>query len=360
MTRTLLATKLYAPRLRRGLVARPGLLARVEGGAEARLTLVSAPAGFGKSTILADWLHQRAVADRYVAWLSLDPADDEPAMFWTYVVTALHGAVPDLDGSALFELLDSTPLPVELMLTTLLNELATAPGEVWLILDDYHTVNDHEVSQGMAFLVDHLPAHVHVVLSTRADPDLPLARWRARGELVEIRVADLRFTPEETFAYLAGATGHALAAADVEVLAERTEGWIAALQLAALSLRGRDDVSGFIRRFAGDDRYIVDYLIEEVLRHLPDPVRGFLLRRQSSTGSPARCATPSPVATTAARCSRLSNAPTCSSSPSTTSGSGTATTTCSPTSCGRACSASNRTRSRCCTSAPASGTSATS
>ena len=163
------------------------------------------------------------------------------------------------------------------MLTTLLNELAAAPGEVWLVLDDYHLVDNHEVDQGLTFLLEHLPPHVHVVLSTRADPDLPLARWRARSELVEIRAADLRFTSDEAAAYLNEATGLRLAARDVEALEERTEGWIAALQLAALSLRGRDDVSGFIARFAGNDRYIVDYLVEEVLQHQPEPVREFLL-----------------------------------------------------------------------------------
>ena len=212
-----------------------------------------------------------------MAWLSLDAADNEPASFWTYVVTALQGAVPGVGASAL-ELLASSPVPTELVLTTLLNELAAAPGEVWLVLDDYHLVDNHEVNEGVAFLLEHLPAQVHVVISTRADPDLPLARWRVRGELVEIRAADLRFTSDEANAYLNVATGLDLAAADVAVLEERTEGWIAALQLAALSLQGREDVSGFIARFAGDDRYIVDYLIEEVLRHQPDAVRGFLLQ----------------------------------------------------------------------------------
>ena len=186
-----------------------------------------------------------------MAWLSLDPADNEPASFWTYVVTALQGAVPGVGSSAL-ELIASSPLPTDLVLTTLLNELAAAPGEVWLVLDDYHLVDNHEVRDGMAFLLEHLPPHVHVVLSTRADPDLPLARWRVRGELVEIRAADLRFTSDEAAAYLNEVTGLDLAAADVAVLEERTEGWIAALQLAALSHPGaRRTSSGFIARFAG-------------------------------------------------------------------------------------------------------------
>ena len=277
MTRPLMATKLYVPKLRRGLVARPRLLERMGSGADARLTLVSAPAGFGKTTVLAAWLQEASAAGRRVAWLSLDAADNEPASFWTYVVTALQRAVPGVGASAL-ELLASSPVPTELVLTTLLNELAAAPDEVWLVLDDYHLVDNHEINEGLAFLLEHLPAQVHVVLSTRADPDLPLARWRVRGELVEIRAADLRFTSDEANAYLNVATGLELAAADIAVLEERTEGWIAALQLAALSLQGRQDVSGFITRFAGDDRYIVDYLIEEVLRHQPAAVRDFLLQ----------------------------------------------------------------------------------
>ena len=237
---------------------------------------MSAPAGFGKTTLLAEWLGTTPDHDHPVAWLSLDPADNEPTSFWTYVVTALHTAVPSVGLSEL-ELLASSPLSIDLVLTTLLNELAGAPSGVWLVLDDYHLVENHDVRDGMTFLLEHLPPPVHVVLSTRADPDLPLARWRVRGELVEIRAADLRFTSDEAAVYLNEATGLHLGAEDVAVLEERTEGWIAALQLAALSMQGREDVSGFIAQFAGNDRYIVDYLVEEVLAQQPDPVREFLL-----------------------------------------------------------------------------------
>ena len=179
--RPVMATKLYVPRLRRGLVARPRLLRRMEGGADARLTLVSAPAGFGKTTVLAAWLHEVSAVGRCSAWLSLDATDNDPASFWTYVVTALQSAVPGVGERAL-ELLASSPVPTELVLTTLLNELATTSGELWVVLDDYHLVDNQEVNVGVAFLLEHLPAQVHVVVSTRADPDLPLARWRARGE----------------------------------------------------------------------------------------------------------------------------------------------------------------------------------
>ena len=276
MARPMIATKLYVPKLRRGLVARPRLLERLRRGEESRLTLVSAPAGFGKTTLLAEWLGETPGDDRCVAWLSLDPSDSEPASFWTYVVTALRAAVPCV-GSGALELIASSPLPTDLVLTTLLNELAAAPGQVWLVLDDYHLVDNQDVRDGMTLLLEHLPPHVHLVLSTRADPDLPLSRWRVRGELVEIRAADLRFTSDEAATYLNEATGLHLAAGDIEVLEERTEGWIAALQLAALSIQSSEDVSSFVARFAGNDRYIVDYLVEEVLAHQPEPVREFLL-----------------------------------------------------------------------------------
>jgi len=285
VARPLIATKLYVPKLRRGLVERRRLGAQLRRGAESRLTLVSAPAGFGKTTLLAEWLGETPGQDRAVAWLSLDLSDNEPESFWTYVVTALQTAVPGVASAAL-ELIASSPLPTDLVLTTLLNELAAAPGEVWLVLDDYHLVDSHDVRDGIIFLLEHLPTHVHVVLSTRADPDLPLARWRVRGELVEIRAADLRFTSDEAARYLNEATGLHLAAGDIAILEERTEGWIAALQLAALSLQQSADASGFIARFAGNDRYIVDYLVEEVLAHQSEPVREFLLRTAVLNAAP--------------------------------------------------------------------------
>ena len=276
MAGPLIATKLYVPKVRPGLVARPRLLDRLRHGATSKLTLLSAPAGFGKTTLLAEWLGETVGEDRSVAWVSLDPSDNEPSSFWTYVVTALQTAVPGVGAGAL-ELIASSPLPTDLVPTTLLNELAAAPGEIWLVLDDYHLADSDGVRDGMTLLLEHFPPQVHLVLSTRADPDLPLARWRVRGELVEIRAADLRFTSDEAATYLIEATGLHLAVKDVEALEERTEGWIAALQLAALSVQGRDDISTFIARFAGTDRYIVDYLVEEVLAHQPEPVREFLL-----------------------------------------------------------------------------------
>lgn len=240
------------------------------------MTLVSAPAGFGKTTLIAEWLGGMEEDHRRIAWVSLDAADSDPASFWTYVVSALQTAVPGVGPSAL-ELIAPSGGSTESVLTMMLNDLALAPDDVWLVLDDYHLVDSHEVANGMVFLLDHLPSHVHVMISTRADPELPLPRWRVRGELVELRAAELRFTSEEATAYLNAVAGLDLSAVDVEALEQRTEGWVAALQLAALSLQGRDDAAGFIAGFAGNDRYIVDYLVEEVLQHQPDPVRNFLL-----------------------------------------------------------------------------------
>jgi LuxR family maltose regulon positive regulatory protein len=263
----LLETKLYVPRLRRGLVARPRLIERMRRGAESKLTLISAPAGFGKTTLLAEWLAAAPAAERSAAWVSLDQDDNQPVSFWTYVITALQTVAPGVGARALSQL-QGPPPPIETFLATLLNELTAAPNDVVLVLDDYHVIDAPDIDDGMAFLLDHLPPQVHVVITTRADPPLPLARLRARGELVEIRAADLRFTPQEAAAYLNDVMGLGLAAGDVATLEGRTEGWIAALQLAALSMQGRDDVAGFIAGFAGDDRYIVDYLVEEVLQRV--------------------------------------------------------------------------------------------
>src|SRR5664280_2839471 len=201
----------------------------------------------------------------------------QPTTFWTYVITALQTAVPGV-GASVLPLLQSAQPPIESVLAAVLNELSAVPNEVDLVLDDYHLVDGPDVRPGMAFLLEHLPPHVHLVISTRADPLLPLARLRARGELVEVRAADLRFTPDEVAAYLNDVIGLGLAAKDIAALEGRTEGWIAALQLAALSMQGRDDIGGFIAGFAGDDRYIVDYLVEEVLQRQSEQVRTFLLR----------------------------------------------------------------------------------
>ncbi len=277
----LLETKFYVPRSRGGLVPRPRLIERLDRGTASKLTLVSAPAGFGKTTLLTEWLAAGPAApagERLAAWLSLDQADNDPASFWTYVIAALRTAASGVGESTLPLLQAPRPPPIETVLTVLLNDLGTITADIVLVLDDYHVIDASDVQDEMAFLLDHLPPGLHVVIASRADPALPLARWRARGELVEIRAAELRFTPDEAAAYLNEIMGLRLTARDVAALEGRTEGWIAALQLAALSMQGRDDVAGFIAGFAGDDRYVVDYLAEEVLQRQPDRVQAFLLQ----------------------------------------------------------------------------------
>jgi LuxR family maltose regulon positive regulatory protein len=276
MTSPLVETKLYVPKVRRSLVARPRLSERLSRGAQSRLTLISAPAGFGKTTLLSEWLAAAGPEQRSVAWLSLEESDRGPGLFWTYVITALQSAAPGV-GAAALPLLKSAQAPIDTVLATLLNELNAVPNEIHLVLDDYHLVDGPAIEAGMVFLLEHLPPHVHLVISSRADPALPLARLRARGELVEVRAAELRFTLDEAAGYLNEIIGLDLTRHDIAALEGRTEGWIAALQLAALSMQGRADVAGFIAGFAGDDRYIVDYLVEEVLRRQPDQVRSFLI-----------------------------------------------------------------------------------
>jgi len=276
VTSSLIDTKLYAPPRPKGLVSRPHLTDRVQRGAQSKLTLVSAPAGFGKSTLLAEWLGVAPADESGIAWLSLDPGDNEPVAFWTHVIAAIR-TVARTVGARSLTLLESPDPSIEAILAPLLNELNALPDDLVLVLDDYHAIESPEIQVGMAFLLDHLPAQVHLVIATRADPGLPLARLRARGELIEIRAVDLRFTPDEASALLNGVMSLGLTARDIAALERRTEGWIAAIQLAGLSMQGRDDIAGFIARFAGDDRYIVDYLVEEVLQRQPEPVRGFLL-----------------------------------------------------------------------------------
>jgi LuxR family maltose regulon positive regulatory protein len=274
-TPPLLATKLHAPRPRRERVDRPRLTGRLEPSMLPALTVVSAPAGFGKTTLLGDWLTAARHGGRGVVWLSLDARDDDPAVFWSYVVAAATALDPAI-GTGARALLEGSQ-PVEAVVASLLEDLTSVEDDVVLVLDDYHVVQSPDVHEAVSFLVEHLPDHVHLVLAARADPPLPLARFRARGELLELRAADLRFTTAEAAAYLNGSMGLALTDADVTALEARTEGWIAALQLAALSMQGRADTTGFIAAFAGDDRFVVDFLAEEVLDRQPDDVRRFLL-----------------------------------------------------------------------------------
>lgn len=274
MVSPLLETKLYVPAPRRAVVPRSRLHERLNRGTQGKLTLVAAPAGFGKTTVLAGWL---AADDRSAAWLSLDLGDNQSATFWAYLVAALQTVAPGVGDDALALAQSPQPPTTAAVLATLLNELNALSHDVVVVLDDYHVIDARDIHDGMTFLLDHLPPHVHLVIASRADPPLPLPRLRARGDLVEIRANDLRFTPDETAAFLNQAMGLDLSEADVAALDTRTEGWIAGLQLAALSLQGRADATGFVQAFAGDDRYVVDYLVDEVLTRQPEPVRSFLL-----------------------------------------------------------------------------------
>jgi LuxR family maltose regulon positive regulatory protein len=289
---SLLATKLYLPAPRANAVTRARLVARLLSGLRTRLTLIAAPAGFGKSTLLAQALGEahhlpartEVRADRgspatspRIGWVALDAADNDPVRFWSYLCTAVERASPGAAASAL-TLLRAAPSDLEPAIAEMLNGLAEHANEVVLVLDDYHAITSPEVHESLCFLVDHAPPHLHLLIASRVDPPLPLARWRARGELVEIRAADLRFTTDEAHEFLVETMGLALDASAAAALDARTEGWAAGLQLAALSLQVQTDVGGFIETFSGSHRHVVDYLAEEVLQHQPAPVRTFLLQ----------------------------------------------------------------------------------
>ncbi len=280
MPTTVLATKLFAPAGRPRLVARPRLIERLDAALEPghKLSLISAPAGFGKTTLVSDWIDQTVLRQRSTrfAWLSLDDGDNELPRLLTHLVAALKGIDADI-GSVAMDLLDLTPASVQASLTELINDVARTTEPIVLVLDDYHVIDSGSVHEAMTFLLDHLPPQLHVLITSRADPPLPLPRLRARGELIELRATDLRFTPAEATSFLNQVMGLGLSSHDVDALETRTEGWIAGLQLVALSLRGRADVSGFIGAFTGSHRLVLDYLVDEVLRHQPTPVRDFLL-----------------------------------------------------------------------------------
>jgi LuxR family maltose regulon positive regulatory protein len=275
MTTPFLATKLYLPRLRPDIVNRPHLLVRLHEGLHRKLTLISAPAGFGKTTLVSEWVE---AIDQPAAWLSLDEEDSDLARFLAYLLAAIQTIAATIGERALGMLQSSQPPPAESILTALINEITTLPNDFVLVLDDYHLIDAKPVDNALTFLLERLPPQMHLVIATREDPHLPLTRLRARGQLTELRATDLRFTPSEAAEFLNQMTGQSLSAADSARLSDRTEGWIVGLQLAALSMQGHQDIPRFIRTFAGDHRYIVDYLVEEVLQRQPEPVRSFLLQ----------------------------------------------------------------------------------
>lgn len=295
----LLATKLYIPRQplaqRTTFVPRPQLLAQLEAGLGGKLTLIAAPAGFGKSTLLSDWSGESAaplVADAIspqtatprpaFCWLSLEESDNDPIRFWLYVIAALRSINPVLSADTPALLQSPEPPPLETILTLLLNDLSRLPAvpapAMVLVLEDYHVITTLAIHQSLTFLLEHLPPTLHLVMTTRADPPLLLGRLRAHGQLAEIRADDLRFTDSETAFFLNDRMGLHLSPAELQLLAARTEGWIVGLQLAALSMNGYADKAEFLRSFSGGHRYILNYLIEEVLNHQPKAIQTFLLR----------------------------------------------------------------------------------
>jgi LuxR family maltose regulon positive regulatory protein len=291
----ILKTKLYIPPIRAEFVPRSRLMERLNEGVRSgrRLTLISAPAGFGKTTLVSEWIRQ---SDSPAAWLSLDQGDNDPVRFWAYVIAALQTVCPGVGQGVLTALQSPRPPSIELLLTSLINEIASQSAPLVLVLDDLHLIASAQVHEGIVFLLDHLPGQMHVVLSSRADPPWPLARRRARGEMAELRASDLRFTPGEAAAFLNDVMELGFSAEDIAALDARTEGWIAGLQLVAiavlpggalrsqgapqssLSMRGKRDVSAFVRAFSGSHRLILDYLVEEVLDRQSPAVQAFLLQ----------------------------------------------------------------------------------
>ena len=288
MATPLLTTKLYIPPVRPELVSRPRLIKRLNEGLHRKLTLISAPAGFGKTTLLSEWVHRRSevTPPLPVAWVSLDEGDNDPARFLAYVVAALQtlalsqveGIEANIGKGALGALQSPQPPPMESVLTALINEIATIPDPFALVLDDYHMIEAQPIHDALTFLLDRLPSQMHLVIATRADPPLPVARLRGRGQLTELRADDLRFTPDEVAEFLNRIMGLGLSVDDITTLDSRTEGWIAGLQMAAVSMQGREDISGFVAEFTGSQHYILDYLIEEVLQRQSESVQSFLLQ----------------------------------------------------------------------------------
>lgn len=275
MPAPLLLTKLYHPPSRSNVVLRHRLIERLNAGLPGKLTLISAPAGFGKTTLVSEWL---ARCERRVAWLSLDEGDNDLARFLAYLIAALQKLEMNVGKEALAILQGLQSPLTEAVLTALLNEITAIPDDFILVLDDYHLIDAEPVDQALSFLVEHLPHQMHLVITTREDPHLPIARLRARGQLTELRAADLRFTPAEAAEFLNRVMGLNLSAVDIVALEARTEGWIAGLQLAAISIQGHQDTASFIQSFTGSHHFVLDYLLEEVLHQQTESIQAFLLR----------------------------------------------------------------------------------
>ena len=301
MPAPILATKLYIPPPRAKIILRPRLIEQLNEGLRSghKLTLISASAGFGKTTLVSEWVNnlrfkgddfqldaankgkivnQKSKIENRVAWLSLDEGDNDPVRFISYLVAALQTIKAELGESLLPAFQSPQPPPIESILTALLNEITAVSDNFILLMDDYHVIDSKPVDDALAFLLEHQPPKMHLAIATREDPALPLARLRARGQLTELRATDLQFTPSEAAEFLNHAMSLNLSIEDIAALEARTEGWIAGLQLAALSMQGREDIASFIQAFTGSHRFVLDYLVEEVLRRQPEHIRSFLLQ----------------------------------------------------------------------------------
>jgi len=281
MTIPLIQTKLFAPLVPPELVSRPRLIELFEAGIHRKLTLVSAPAGFGKTTLLAEWYHQhheRSQDRRAVVWVSLDKDDDEPSHYWTYFIAALQTIHPELGHSEMAMIQIPQPPPIETCLTSLINEITKRADPFVIILDDYHMIENKAIHRAMTFLLEHMPAQMHMVIASRVDPPLPLALLRGRNQLNELRAADLRFTYDEAEDFFNRVMKLGLSKSGVKALENRTEGWVASLQMAAISMRGHNDIQEFINSFSGSQRYVLDYLTEEVFTQQAPDVQSFLLQ----------------------------------------------------------------------------------
>ena len=300
MSTALLATKLYIPPVRVQLVARPRLTAQLDRslGQTPSITLISAPPGFGKTTLLSEWIYRKAegrkqkdeqnklpipnsafrIPRSQVAWVSLDEQDNDPVRFFTYLVAALENIQAGIGANALTLVQLPQSPPIEEIVISLINALTTIPNQITLILDDYHVIEEEVIHRVLAFFLDHMPPQMHLIITSRTTPPLPLTRFRVRNQLTELRDRDLRFTPSEAAVFLNQVMGLRLSPNDIVALEARTEGWVAGLQLAALSMQGRGNVHGFVEAFTGSHRYVLDYLAEEVLSQQPEHIRNFLLK----------------------------------------------------------------------------------